>query len=417
MLYTINRLALLCLLLTATVAFGQSETNNLTSSPYSLFGLGSLNSSNAGKTNALGRSGIALSGETAINNLNPAAYAGILKNSFMTDIGLKAEQNYFTNNADESTKKTYNFSNISVALAISERSGIGISMLPYSDVGYYLQGVTGVIEGSDQTFSSNIEGSGGLNNVAINYGYKLTPKLNVGLNASYYFGNITESEYVTLDGDYLSVSEVNHYGGVRFGVGFQYMPNTKFTFAGVVTLPATLGGTQDREVYKIVNLLESDVEDVNRTIPNFKLPAEFTVGIKYTFADVLTLNADYKHSFWNATDMEDNIGAFTDQDLIGVGLEYYRIKSRPTYLERMKYRLGTNMDNGYLEVNGTRIKNLALTSGLALPLSQRGNSFLNISYSYGQRGQISNTLVKEKYHLITVNLSLDDIWFVKRKFE
>ena len=143
----------------------------------------------------------------------------------------------------------------------------------------------------------------------------------------------------------------------------------------------------------------------------------YTVGIKYTFADVLTLNADYKHSFWNATDMEDNIGTFTDQDLIGVGLEYYHIKSRPTYLERMKYRLGTNMDNGYLEVNGTRIKNLALTSGLALPLSQRGNSFLNISYSYGQRGEISNTLVKEKYHLITVNLSLDDIWFVKRKFE
>jgi len=42
---------------------------------------------------------------------------------------------------------------------------------------------------------------------------------------------------------------------------------------------------------------------------------------------------------------------------------------------------------------------------------------LNISYSYGQKGRISNGLIKENYHKISVNLSLDGIWFVKRKIE
>lgn len=411
----INRLAFLTLLLSANFALGQS--NNQTSSPYSLFGLGSLNTVGSGRTNALGKSGIALSGETLINSLNPAAYADIYKNAFMSDIGIKADHNSFTNSTDQETKTTYNFSNISMALAFSDKSGIGISMSPYSDVGYLLQGVTGVIEGSEQTFSSNIQGSGGLNNVAVNYGYKLTPKLNVGVTGSYYFGNIAETEYVTLDGDYLSVSETNHYAGARLTLGMQYKPTAKFTFASVVTLPTSLKGSQDREVYKIVDLLQSSVEAVSRSIPSFKLPLEITVGVKYSFSEVLTFNADYKHTFWSATGMKDNIGTFANQDLLGMGLEYYRFKPHSDYLGRIHYRLGTNMDNGYLEVNNTRIKNVALTSGLALPLSLKNNSFINLSYSYGQRGLISNTLVKEKYHLITINLSLDDIWFAKRKYE
>jgi len=414
MLYTINRLALPAFLLTVTVVMGQY--NNLTSSPYSLFGLGTLNPVGAGKTNALGKSGVALSGESAINSLNPAAYADIYKNSFMTDIGLKAERNNVTNTNDQNTQTTYNFSNISMGVSISDRSGIGVSMSPYSDVGYLLQGVTGTVEGSTDIFSSNIQGSGGLNNIAAKYGYKLTPKLNVGINGSYYFGNITETEYVTLTSDYLSIAEVNHYSGLRLGFGAQYKANTKFTLAGVLTLPATFKGTQDREVYKIINLVQSEIESESRTIPSFKLPTELTVGVKYSFTEALTLNADYKRSFWSSTGMEDNIGTFTDQDLLGVGIEYYNYKPRSGYLGRMKYRLGTNMDNGYLEVNGNRIKNLALTSGLGLPLGN-GNTFLNLSYSYGQKGLISNTLVKEKYHLLTLNLSLDDLWFIKRKYE
>jgi hypothetical protein len=40
---------------------------------------------------------------------------------------------------------------------------------------------------------------------------------------------------------------------------------------------------------------------------------------------------------------------------------------------------------------------------------------LNLGYSYGQRGQISNGLIKENYHLLTLNLSFEGIWFKRRK--
>jgi len=415
MLYTINRLAVAGLLL--TLNFAAAQSNNQTSSPYSLFGLGSLNEANAGKTNALGKSGSALSGETAINNLNPAAYADIHFHSFMFDIGAKGQRDTYANARDQNVHTTSNFSNISIALAFSEKSGIGLTMNPYSDVGYYLQGVTGTIEGSAQTYKSDITGSGGLNNVVLNYGRKLSPKFNIGINGMYYFGKINETELITLDNDYLNVTELNYYKGVRVGVGMQYKINDKLTLSSVATAPATLKGSQDRSVYKNVDYLTSTVETTTNRIAGFKLPAEIVVGVKYSFLPTLTFNADYKRTFWDAAHMKDNIGTFTDQDFVGMGLEYFGNKPRADYLGRIKYRLGYNADNGYLEVNDTRIKNFAVTSGLGLPLSIRGGSFINVSYSYGQRGLISNTLVKEKYHLVTVNISLEDIWFIKRKYE
>ena len=54
--------------------------------------------------------------------------------------------------------------------------------------------------------------------------------------------------------------------------------------------------------------------------------------------------------------------------------------------------------------------------GVGLPL-EFTKSALNINYSYGIKGTVGNDLIKENYHMISINLSLEAIWFVKRKFE
>ncbi|MNE11828.1 hypothetical protein D3C80_1046020 [compost metagenome] len=82
----------------------------------------------------------------------------------------------------------------------------------------------------------------------------------------------------------------------------------------------------------------------------------------------------------------------------------------------MGYAAGLNFDNGYLEVDKQRVNSASISIGLNLPIDNTFSS-LNISYSYGQKGRIANDLIKENYHKISFNLSLDGIWFVKRKFE
>ena len=68
-----------------------------------------------------------------------------------------------------------------------------------------------------------------------------------------------------------------------------------------------------------------------------------------------------------------------------------------------------------LAISEQRIPNYSINFGLGLPFSRGTNSALNLSYSYGQRGIVSDGYIKENYHLLSLNVSLEGLWFVKRK--
>ena len=395
----------------------QAQTTNQLSSPYSFFGMGKLNDISVGKTNALGRSGITFSSETEINMLNPASFAKVKLNSFLFDIGARAEQTDFESDKDQSNFKTFNFSSLAFAFALDDKSGIAFSVIPFSDANYYLDGIETAVEGSNQTFRSNVSGSGGINNLKISYGRSFSEKLRLGLDFNYYFGTINENEIISLNNDYMTIDKKSFYRGIRPVLGLQYDHNAKINFSAVLAFPSYLKGSRDTEISKIIDGTESVVEaSVDKDIKGFKLPTELTVGFKYQPLKTLSLNADYRRSFWSATGIEDNIGTFEDQDFIGFGAEYYTDKGANNFWKKIRYRLGCNFDNGYLAVNGHKVENFLLTTGLGIPLNTKTQNFVNISYGYGQRGKVSDILIKENYHFLTLNLSFEDIWFVKRKY-
>lgn len=409
-------------ILTLTLCFyvtvNKAQTNNLTGSPYSLYGLGVFNEAKIGVTNSLGKSGIALGSEFEINNLNPASLAALRLKSFIFDVGFTTELNAYENRTSTDEKWRTNFSNIAMAFPVSKNSGMSLVLTPFTNVGYELVGITSNIEGTNQTYTSYVTGSGGLNTIAINYGTALLDrKLNVGISASYIFGAIDESETVTVDNSYLVTSKNTYYKNARLGLGVQFLPTDDFTFAATLQLPTSLKASQDRVVTKIVDV--NQVEIANETgleVDDFKLPTELSVGFKKTFWNSLTLNADYKKSFWSATKQTDNISTFKNQDAFGIGLEYFSKERSRKYFDKIRYRIGYAQDNGYIDINHNTIDSKSISAGIGLPLSVSNLSFINIGYTFGQRGKINSSLIKENYHLITLNLSLENKWFVKQKY-
>lgn len=120
---------------------------------------------------------------------------------------------------------------------------------------------------------------------------------------------------------------------------------------------------------------------------------------------------------WNDTRQSDLYGDFVNQDRFALGFAYLDEKSNfRKYWDRIQYFAGANFDTGYLEIDGKRVNNASVSVGINLPI-ENSLSSLNISYSYGQKGRISEGLIKENYHKLSLNLSLDGIWFVKRKIE
>ena len=393
------------------ISISQSNSNNLSSSPYSLYGLGLSNDISTGKTNGLGKTGIAIPSNTLINNLNPASFAAVPKGSFLFDIGIKAERETLFENGKIEPKFNANFSNIAIAFPITKNSGFGLTLIPFTNVGYSISGVETGIDGSTDTFLSDINGSGGLNDLKLNFGYSINDKIRLGLSGSYLFGIIKEEEINTINESILNISEESYYNGFRLGIGLQYKLNDKISIGGIVNLPTYLSGSQTRTV--IVNGDEPNETEDN--LESFKLPLEMGFGLQAKLNEKLYFNIDYKKNFWDTTNQSDFIGDYVDQDFIGFGAEFTPERNSTNYWQRINYRAGFNMDNGNLAIKDERVTNYALNIGLGLPINTRRHSSFNLGYAYGQKGQVTNSLIKENYHTLTLNFSLEDLWFVKRK--
>lgn len=395
-----------------------AQSNSLSSSPYSLYGLGLNNETTTGKINGLGGLGIALPGNSFINNLNPASLGNIKPNSFFYDFGFKAQTNTLSEGGSSSNNIIANFSNIAIAFPLTKNSGFGITLIPFTNVGYSISGIESDIEGSDNSiFFTDIEGSGGINSLKLNYGYALTNKLRLGVTGSLLFGQIEQIETDYLPYNTFIIDDVTNYSGFRAGVGLQYDALKNVSLGAVVNLPTSLGGSKASTITLYDSASVTDLtEDSESSIDDFKLPLELAFGIKTTFKEYLTFNLDYKKSFWDDTNQTDQIGTYVNQDFIGLGLQYAAKKRTPKFFNTLEYRAGFNYNNGNLEVSDFRIKSSALNLGIGIPLNIT-NSMINLGYTYGNKGQISNGLIKENYHLFSINLSLEGIWFQKRKYQ
>lgn len=409
------------LIITATVILSSkviAQTNSLSSSPYSLYGLGVSNEVSTGKVNGLDGLAIAMPSNTFINSSNPASFGAVPLNSFFFDFGLKAETNTLAEGGSSNSNIIANFSNIAFAFPVTKHSGFGVTLIPLTSVGYTISNIKSNIEGSENGyFLTDITGNGGINDLKLNYGYSITNNFRLGITGSALFGKIEQTETDYLPANSLIIEDVSNYSGFRLGAGLQYDFLKTVAFGATVNLPVSLNGSKE----STVNLYDADgntdlSETYEKDIDAFKLPLEYALGLKTTFKKYLNLNLDYKKSLWSETNQSDQLGNYVDQDVFGFGLEYAADKKPGKFFKNMEYRAGYKFSNGNLEVNDYRIKNSTFNFGLGIPFNNGTSSMLNIGYTYGSKGQITNGLIKEHYHLLSINLSLEGIWFQKSKF-
>ncbi|MBT8260753.1 MAG: hypothetical protein KJN82_05525, partial [Bacteroidia bacterium] len=85
------------------------------------------------------------------------------------------------------------------------------------------------------------------------------------------------------------------------------------------------------------------------------------------------------------------------------------------YLKRVVYRAGVHYGNTGLKINDESINEFGISFGVGLPVG-RVFSNVNLGLELGQRGTTKANLVKENFLNFQLSLSLNDRWFVKRKY-
>ena len=154
------------------------------SSPYSFAGIGEINF----RGNQINRfmGGIDIYNDSIHANLNnPASYGDLKMVTYSMGINYKV-----TNLSDkESSYQTSNSSLDYLGIAIpTGKFGFGFGLVPYSSVGYRLEGRNDLLNFNS---TNQFEGSGGINRAFFSAGFRFTKYFSIGATFNYGFGEIT----------------------------------------------------------------------------------------------------------------------------------------------------------------------------------------------------------------------------------
>ncbi|MEO7211924.1 hypothetical protein [Mucilaginibacter sp.] len=430
----------LILSLAATALGANAQSTATTSSPYSRYGLGDLSPTVLPQQAAMGGIGAAINKINSynyINFLNPAAYSSI--NYTVIDAGISSNINTLSKSgASNQTNASFRLSHVAFGIPLSKRSALSFGLLPYTELGYnYRQSKANFGTGMPaDTNAVNYlySGDGGLSKAYIGYGVRIGNHFSVGANASYIFGNLKETqstEVPNLFGTLNSrVEESNSIHGLNYDYGAQYSfdfsarKHLVFGYSASTSSKLTTQNSYVVSSYFTENGDEGVATDslVNRKDAKAKinLPQIHHFGVSYQYDGKYLIGADYSIGNWSDLSVAGVNKGLQNSKTFNVGGQITpNMNSLSNYFARVDYRFGVIYDQTYLYVNNTNIKRYAATFGLGLPLPRNNTAFykINLAAEYGKRGTLTNGLVKESYINLHLSFTLNDLWFVKYKYD
>lgn len=395
-----------------------------TASPYSFYGIGDVRFKGSAENRSMGGLGV-FTDSLHINLQNPAGY-GQLKFTTFTLAGSYNTSNFETNSGDGKARRTA-IDYLALGLPINKKLGVGFGLLPYSSVGYKVQGV----ETSEAiTKNKQFSGTGGVNRAFLGAGYKINSNLSVGANLEYNFGEIETTSYEFWNTIEYGSRELNtsRIRGLSFNTGATW--NKKITkklnlYASLVYTPeSTLRFSNQRNIAIVQRTTGSspvviDPRDIDVADTRLKLPSKIAFGAGIGEANKWLVGAEYtlqkSSNFGNRFDDITN-ATFENSMRISVGGFFIPDHdSFTSYMNRMTYRAGFRHENTGLVIADKAINDTALTFGLGFPVTGSFSS-INLGAEYGKRGTKDLNLVEENYLNITLSLSLNDQWFIRRKY-
>ena len=426
-------------------------------SPYTMFGIGELGTAGNTAVRSMGGMGVAWRSSQMASTLNPAGYSATMRKSFIFDFS--AEGNFLLNRQtkyDEAgreagvarnAKNTINFHEIAIQFPIAKNLGFGLSLSPYSSVGYAMS----ITEQSEDIWGSigrvlyTYSGDGDVTEVKAGVGWEPFKNFSVGIAAKYYWGNIRHNYASTVANDYVGTgSYVSTIGlddysisNFKFQIGVQWsaISNAKRILAFGATYD--YGGSLRPKLTRSVTLNDQTSSSVLREdeTSEMRLPHQVNVGAIYQDSRFIA-GFDYEFQAWggNSGVFEEEIYGgmkvgYVDTNTFKIGFEYTpnRFDVR-RYLCRMAYRIGARYGGYYQTFGGKRLKQYAVTAGIGFPIRFMGASSIDLALEVGGRGTSASVLnnmgsrvglVRQDYFKVSIGLSLfgEDYWFVRPKYD
>lgn len=415
--------ALISFLFISTLAFPQAGSIT----PYSRIGIGELYKDRVGKSRGMGGIALGLRSNEHINFANPASYTSVDSATFIFQVGIAEKLSFMQTSTSKTSLDNFNLEYMTMQFPITKWWAGSIGLVPFSSVGYNIDFTEDYVDdGSTLQVSHKYFGDGGINRFYIGQSFELFKRLSIGANVSYLFGANVISSKLVFDDDALAFSYLSEdtvsFSDLYFDFGAQYsQPLFKnkynLVLGGVFTNKQQISAQKSKFVSIFNSSTSNPVLDSLVSDGKVETPMSYGFGLSFTDNEHFTVGADFYTQKWKNTLSFGVSDSLADSKLICLGGEYVPSKDPISkYWKRIRYRVGGYYSNTYMAMNGTQINDLGVSVGFGFPL-RKSKTMFNVSFEMGQKGTIENSLIKENYYGISLNLSLIDNWFYKQKID
>lgn len=413
-----KRLILIVFILFSVITTAQERT----SSPYSFYGIGLNTFKGTVENQSMG--GLSFFSDSIHLNLrNPASYGKLRLTTY--SVGASHFVAEVMTNTESGTTNNTTFDYLAVGIPTG-KFGFGFGLIPYTSVGY------NIVDADESAGTvSRFSGKGGLNKVFLSGGYEINKNISLGVDINYNFGNIQNKNIFIREGLQYGSREINRtdLSGLTYTFGLEYermlKEDLQFMFGANFTPKADLTSENERELATILFSptgldVATDTRDITVPDGDLTLPSSYSIGTGIGKPRKWFLGLEYTGS--EASDFSNRSFAlegatYNKSASYKVGGYYIpNYNSLTSYLSRIVYRGGFRMEETGLNLDGEDINEFGISFGVGLPAG-RMLSNVNLGFEYGQRGTKDSGLVLEDFFSAKISLSLNDRWFVKRKFE
>lgn len=413
----IQRLLVIILVCITTTTIAQEAT----SSPYSFFGIGSLNFRGTVENRSM--AGLSVYSDSIHLNLqNPSGLAHLKLVTFSVGGAYKYVTQQTSTESGSASSTAINY--IALGMPLGDRFGAGFGVLPLTSVGYNLQS-----QAEDGSVLNR--GQGGMNKVYVNFGYKINENFSLGIDLNYNFGNIINSTLLSNPDVEFATRETNRSNlsgfSLKIGGTYRTMLNDKLElFSAITYTPETKLESENFRQFASVFVpnpnfqIDVDVRDVDVDDSRLSLPSEVTLGLGIGQPRKWFIGAEYtiqgSNDFSNRAFNLDNV-EFSNASRYKLGGFYVpRHTALSGYFNKVTYRAGVRYEDTGLRINNENINEFGITFGVGLPVGRMFSNF-NVGFEVGSRGTTNNGLVKENFFNTIISLSLNDRWFVRTLYD
>lgn len=434
----IKKLVLVFIAVFTISSYGQEGT----ASPYSFYGIGSLKFKGTVENRSMG--GLSIYTDSIhINLRNPASYAGknleMLNNEsrpvkFTVGGSNNALKLKSDSGSDQASSATFDYLALSVPVG---KFGFGFGLLPYTAVGYKLES-----KDLNGNIRDKFKGKGGVNKAFLGFGYQINKEFSIGVDFQYNFGNVQNStitysydsdgfltQYQSRESNRSDLSGLN----LNLGLSYKTMLNEKLELvSGLTYMPeSNLVSKNERSISTItinsttgqefaINTINTDLEAMGLLESDLVIPSKFSIGTGIGEPRKWFVGAEYtmqKTSNFSNKLYSSSTTKYEDGSTISLGGFFIpQYNSFSGYFKRVVYRAGMHYEKTGLNIENESINEFGIAFGVGLPVGSFFSN-ANLGFELGKRGTTNSNLIQENFINFQISLSLNDRWFVKRKYD